>query len=493
MTRMGEVRVWMMALCSLVVCGACSGVQFREASGRGASGHSTGWLEFDTRHFRVRTDLPEPSALDLGQHLEEARAALVKIAWGNGFDPLGKTRIYAFSRPGEFQSVTGFQQAAGLATSALHFERALVFHRGAESGLPRVVVHEIAHDLAGWFLPAQPAWFSEGMAGYQETLTFDRERGVASLGAVAEDRVEFLKSAGFVMRTEKLFARSRAMHGDVRDTGSFYAGTWLLVHYLVNHYNEKFVRFQRAIGQFVPWKKAWQASFGDRNPEQLNDELTSYARRAEFTVLQAPVAVAAIEPQVRRLSRAEAEASKALVAFRLGNLDEAKRRVTKAGDGLASSLEGIRALYELSSDEQERATLAERAIAEYPEAEESWLLSARSSANAEQKIAAIRRAARSAPDHPAVRRALAQAELDAEHFDAALDHVEVMYRRSGDSFANRRLFLRVHGRAGNCRTAQRLSTGAGYGDRCTVQLSSGKSVLCNELLVRAFREACSVE
>jgi len=74
---------------------------------------STGWGELRSRHFRLRTDLPEGSARTTLEKLESVRWWL-QSAWATGGDSPGTTRAIVLAKPAELRTYT---EILGLATT----------------------------------------------------------------------------------------------------------------------------------------------------------------------------------------------------------------------------------------------------------------------------------------------------------------------------------------------------------------------------------------
>ena len=74
---------------------------------------TTGWRELRSRHFQLRTDLPEGSARTTLEKLESVRWWL-QSAWATGDDSPGTTRAIVLTKPAELRTYT---EILGLATT----------------------------------------------------------------------------------------------------------------------------------------------------------------------------------------------------------------------------------------------------------------------------------------------------------------------------------------------------------------------------------------
>jgi hypothetical protein len=129
---------------------------------------TSGWRELRSRHFRLRTDLPEGSARKTLEKLESVRWWL-QSAWATGGDSPGITQAIVLASPPELRT---FTEIIGLATTTR--EGPLLVTTGYEGlmgdrspALP-VLAHEVAHELIRRRMPGAPRWYQEGLAGYLE-------------------------------------------------------------------------------------------------------------------------------------------------------------------------------------------------------------------------------------------------------------------------------------------------------------------------------------
>jgi len=106
------------AIGALFVCAwLCAGCAASTQHGAGSS--QKRWTQIDTLHFSMSTNLDDRAALAMARSLEEARAALLALAWTGARDPRGRTPVVVFARPAEFQHYVGRPRIAGIATAWL--------------------------------------------------------------------------------------------------------------------------------------------------------------------------------------------------------------------------------------------------------------------------------------------------------------------------------------------------------------------------------------
>lgn len=478
----GAIRVGGKMLC--LVAAAASACAVHSSPGRGGD---AAWTEVVTEHFVLSSNLASPRALDMAQTLEETRHALVNLAWTGARGPRGRTDVVVFSRPSEFSQYSGTPTWAGIAITRAGFERFLSFSPGANNGLPRVAVHEIAHDVSQWFMPMMPPWLAEGMATYMESLTFDRETGQASLGGLSKSSIEWLKATNFIVRSANLFGLDTFRHDDARNAASFYSSAWLLVHFLLNEHGEVFGRFQSRLAKLEGWREAWDAEFRWLTHDALDDALLAYARRTEFSVLEGQIAAAPFKPSARKLSQAEVHGVLARMSFLTGEHELAERERAEAARLDPTELNALIVRYELigSSAAQERIDIARQAVLAHPRSAAAWLLQAKSSAGTAERWAALARANELAPDHPTVRTMLAEQHLARHDPKAAFQHSRVALRRSPYSVPLLSLHVRILAAGSRCDEAERVERNAEglLADSCTLTLQGSPGpVPCVEYL-----------
>lgn len=390
------------------------------------------WVEIETPHFVIDTDLVEPRALWMARALEDARAALLASAWPDAQAPRGKTRVMLFARQRDLSRYAGRNNKGAVFTRP-GFERLLAFTPGVFSDVSTVAVHELAHDLSRWFLPLQPLWLAEGLALYLEGIQIDPARGQAQTGSVSKEVVEWLSDeASPIPSTTELFAALGSDSVDPRDSASFYLGSWALVHYLLDEQPQAFRHFQKALARLTPWRTAWGQSFPGLTNAELDRQLIRYLKAGRFIPRKSDFERPVFTPDVRALSPAEVYGARALLANTSGQtIGGAELRAAldldpNALDALTVSFHSL-----ASHARAPRTDIARRAVKAHPRHAAAWLLAALAASDVGERRRALTQAQRLDPDHPGVVGLLAEDALARNDPLSALIHVRHAQRRSG--------------------------------------------------------------
>ncbi len=454
------------------------------------SGHSVrtdDWIEIETPHFTVDSDLPEMTAREVARNLEEMRASLIEAAWTGAHEPpRGRIDVVVFRTPGEFDRYSGHsEQAAGLAISRPGFRRLLAFSPGSENKIPIVVTHEMAHDLSQWFLPIQPTWFAEGMATYLETTQYDPATHLAIMGEASELRLGWLTGTRQFWPTADLFAARESIDLDPRVSSLFYSSAWLFIYYLMNAESERFAQFQTRLAHLDEWQNAWQEAFAGFTPELMDQRLTEYLKDGgKLTTVTIPVTVELPEPKVRSLSSAEMHGVLAWFA-RTGDRELADREAAEALRLDPNELRALAVRFYLLGDsaDEVRLDLAKRAIAAHPRSSDAWWLWASMQAPGEARHRALQTAQKLEPEHPGVLTLLADELVRQGRAADALPYTRLALKRSPATFELMQLHLEALIAQHECRDAMwvELNAERRFQDNCTTRVN-GAVVNCSQSL-----------
>lgn len=157
----------MWLLCS--VCAGCAG---------GLATQTGGWVQVDTEHVRLRTDLGEDEALAFADDLQRHRDALVGTAFDCGAAKLMQpTHITFFAEEAAFDAVAPrdaitIAEPARTGLAAVPAELLMKPNRNGRV-LRQAALHQMIRAMSADCYPGLPPWLSEGLASFYETIELD--------------------------------------------------------------------------------------------------------------------------------------------------------------------------------------------------------------------------------------------------------------------------------------------------------------------------------
>ena len=165
----------------------------------------------------------------------------------------------------------------------------------ADAETLRTAYHEYVHVALHRVLASAPAWFHEGLAEFYSTfeMTFDNR---VRLGGVLPEHVLLLRERGLMpLATLVAVDWDSASYNEGDKSSTFYAQSWLLVHYLLLGQHGKFAgQLAPFAGQLIDGASLQEACARALNstPERLEEELRSYAAQDSFLRQLVPLSTA---------------------------------------------------------------------------------------------------------------------------------------------------------------------------------------------------------
>src|SRR4051812_17480171 len=126
-----------------------------------------GWLELQSEHFVLRTDLVEEQARKNLIDMEQVRTALLGAGWHGNREEKGRTIVVQLADRGEMEEFA-LKGLEGFATRNAFGERLLVIHAGEDVFEQGLFKHELTHIISDGYLVSNPRWVAEGIACYLE-------------------------------------------------------------------------------------------------------------------------------------------------------------------------------------------------------------------------------------------------------------------------------------------------------------------------------------
>jgi hypothetical protein len=235
------------------------------------------WSEWATPHLRLLTDLDDDDAEETADALEELRASLVAVAW-RGLPEPQRPLVAVVFRSGREMDVFTPATYEGMFVRGGLSDGIILSYRSGSRGDRETLRHELAHALADHFgVGARaPRWLTEGLAVYLERVTPDGDSGRLVFGD-ADPVMSSILSARGPVSFEDLWTEPRP-----EQLAAFYATSWLLVHYLLNHHADRFESFQRAIASGREPRHAWTELMAPRIGD-VDEALAVYLGHGSFT------------------------------------------------------------------------------------------------------------------------------------------------------------------------------------------------------------------
>ena len=289
---------------------------------------SRDWIEARSSNFRIYSVLDEERTTELLRHLEVMRATLGDATEESTYQAGVPTIIIAVDKRDDYVQIGAPAYSGGYFFSDLRENAILIEDSNSTEGI-QVILHEYAHYLSRRSGRIRyPRWFEEGNAEY---LSHSRLRDGAFEFAIAPREHVTTLGFGTWMSTDEILGVSDTASLAEIDAAMFYAQSWLLVHYLKTQSQsdetvmEQVVEFSRHKAAGLPPGEAFTRAFG-LEPEQLDQDLLKYYLGREFKrrTVPADTALPGFSPQVRQMSRTEAQLSLAQMAMRFENIDRAE-------------------------------------------------------------------------------------------------------------------------------------------------------------------------
>lgn len=278
----------LVAVCLLVVLGACGGGGYQAR--RGIAGKQ--WWEIRSPHFVVRTDVDREAAERRVHDLETKVAALTQVyqtLLGEFDTPNEVTQVIVFDSCSEVQALHA--NALGFVTVTRDFEaqRIMVtcesFRYSAQ-----VFMHELVHVFNRHAFGPLPVWLDEGLAGY--LMTVDVEQGQVAMGRSFVDTQNLHGHAVANMPTLDKVLTADWQHFHFGNEEPVY---YLAAKNLVGVMNSRseadhvlFLTYLRLLAHASDRDAAWRQTFGTVRQEDLGEDMRLYHTNAGVRVWRLP-------------------------------------------------------------------------------------------------------------------------------------------------------------------------------------------------------------
>src|SRR5437868_5029807 len=268
------------------------------------------WIELQSDHFTLRTDLGEAEAREVAGQLELVRAALIGASpWRSKSPMAGRLHVIDLASKDELSEFAA-EGIDGFVTADAFGERILVMSAERSPEQQTVLKHEMAHVIANEFLVRNPRWVAEGIACYLETMQFDPPARRVYVGDPSSDRLAWLRRHPVPDFAAVFATGSEAMQLSPEAGFAYESAAWVLVHYLAIQRKEKFDAFLGRLGRAEDPRQAFAAEFPDLTDGKLPEEIARYVKEfsqyvrfsIEWPQIQPKAAIRAVpRPEVHAL------------------------------------------------------------------------------------------------------------------------------------------------------------------------------------------------
>jgi hypothetical protein len=343
------------------------------------------WTEVSSDHFVLWTDGSSKSARELLAQFERRRRIMVTAL----NEPSVKSKAFVVALRNEAETSMfvppAFTALAWNVNNAIRQPGILIAmnHRWQQN----VINHELAHVVSYGIIKHQPSWLAEGLAGYFEMAELQPDDAYADIGYPRSDFPLLLNSPD-LPSVASLFSCHERTCKDAR----FYAMSWAVFSFLVNHHPAPFGRYLQRLNEGAGEDaQIWRESFPDLPPEKLDLELYSWLRIGEYRPLRIKLARPKFSIAERRLGDADVLALRSFLFHSLKDDEATARRDAEAA--LAIDRTNVVAhMVKASLDLAIAADVASAVAAAHPDDFRAWLLVALSRPDGAGSDAAYARA-----------------------------------------------------------------------------------------------------
>lgn len=233
------------------------------------------WLQLESEHFILRTDLGEADARAAIVELERVRVAIVSAWWQGPRSPEGKLAAIELADDAELSAFVQ-HRIAGYVASDVFGERVLVMSAEQSPSQQPLLKHELSHSLGESFLQRQPRWLLEGLACYLETLRLDFANDRFVLGEPDRDRVRFLATHPVMDYGPVLAMGSELLTLAPAQGCAFETASWLLLHYLADEKRPQLDDFLGRLAVAEDPARAFAEAFPGLTADQLGRDVNAY-------------------------------------------------------------------------------------------------------------------------------------------------------------------------------------------------------------------------
>jgi tetratricopeptide (TPR) repeat protein len=249
----------------------------------------TRWVEVRTDHFHFYSSASEDRTRDVAVALEQFRAVLDQFIPGQAEERADRTTVFVFGStdsyvPYNVRTPSGEPSPASGFCAQSPYGYTIAIDATPGRSYRQLIYHEYVHYLLFQRFPGIPIWLHEGLAEYFSTLTLDD--GEARVGFAPQNHVDWLLTNDAPQAYSLLSATAESVNfSEIERAGPFYAGSWLLTHYLLHDAGGEPFTVRRLLELRTvdaPYNRSLLEALGVSRSE-LFDRLRAYGRKKSFS------------------------------------------------------------------------------------------------------------------------------------------------------------------------------------------------------------------
>lgn len=247
------------------------------------------WIEVRTEHFHLYSSASEDRARDVATALEQFRAVLDQFIPGQSDEQTDRTTAFVFGStdsygPYNVRTPSGEASAASGFCAQSPYGYTIAIDATPGRSYRPLIYHEYVHYLLFQRFPGLPIWLHEGLAEYFSTLSIDD--GKARVGFAPQNHVDWLLTNEAPEAYSLLSATAETVnYSEIERAGPFYAGSWLLAHYLLHDAGGESLTVGRLLGLRsvdAPYNRSLLEALSVSRGE-LSDRVRAYGKKKSFS------------------------------------------------------------------------------------------------------------------------------------------------------------------------------------------------------------------
>jgi hypothetical protein len=328
-----------------------------------------------------------------------------------------------------------------------------------QQGDTNVVAHELAHFYASYALGRQPRWLAEGLASYLETASLEGDPPELVVGKPGS-RILTAQTKPMPLKDLFTFGSRQGDWKSEREVARFYATSWGLVHYLVNHKPAQFGKYLANLAVGEAPERAWADAFPGKDLYFVESGMQQHVLGGTYAVKAYPVESKPVHSQESILPDAEVHVLRARIAalacgHRGKKLEACSNALAEVDEALRLEPKNMNALHlkRWWVKREERVALSRRALEGHPEhlrATTQLAEDLRDAGQLKDVGALTERAAQKGPNDVAALTLVAQLRIEQGRYDEAAKHLHKALRIAPWSVRVIELYSYAQERAGAC-------------------------------------------